>query len=100
MMFTGDRDQRVFLGADDADRPPDPTLPIRWHELDDHEYRTALTELDQWVDWLIHRYRRILERGHTESFGHMHEVDGRQDVVIHRVVPSADSVVSWSRETK
>ncbi len=41
---------------------------------------------------LIHRYRRILERGHTESFGHMHEVDGRQDVVIHRVVPSADSV--------
>lgn len=41
---------------------------------------------------LIHRYRRILEHGHTESFGHMHEVDGRQDVVIHRVVPVADGV--------
>jgi hypothetical protein len=42
---------------------------------------------------LIHRYRRILERGLTQSFGHMHQVDGRHDVVIHRVVLEGDGVV-------
>lgn len=57
MRFEGDNGRRAYLGTDDATRPPDPTLPIRWHELDDHEYDTALNELDQWVDWLIHRYR-------------------------------------------
>ena len=43
---------------------------------------------------LIHRYRRILERGRTESFGHMHQVGGRQDVVIHRVVIDGDGVAA------
>ena len=35
---------------------------------------------------LLDRYRRILDHGRTQSFDHVHGVDGRQDVVIHRVV--------------
>lgn len=41
---------------------------------------------------LIDRYRRILERGRTQSFDHVHAFDGRQDVVIHRVVPGGDGI--------
>lgn len=41
---------------------------------------------------LVDRYRRILGRGRTESFEHVHEVDGRQDVVFHRVVLDGDGV--------
>ncbi len=41
---------------------------------------------------LVDRYRRVLIRGRTESFEHVHEVDGRPDVVFHRVVPEGDGV--------
>lgn len=41
---------------------------------------------------LIDRYRRILDHGRSESFDHVHQVDGRQDVVIHRVVCEGDGV--------
>lgn len=41
---------------------------------------------------LIEHYRRILERGRTASFDHVHLVDGRMDTVIHRVRPDGDGV--------
>lgn len=41
---------------------------------------------------LIERYRRIFEHGRTQSFDHVHWVDGRHDVVIHRVVREADGL--------
>jgi hypothetical protein len=41
---------------------------------------------------LLDRYRRILDHGRTQSFDHVHAVDGRQDVVIHRVVCEGDGV--------
>ncbi len=41
---------------------------------------------------LVDRYRGIFEQGRTQSFDHTHWVDGRQDVVIHRVVREADGV--------
>ncbi len=41
---------------------------------------------------LLDRYRRILDEGRTQSFDHVHGVDGRQDVVIHRVVCDGDGV--------
>lgn len=36
---------------------------------------------------LIERYRRVLEQGHALSFEQVHVIAGRQEVVIHRVVP-------------
>jgi hypothetical protein len=41
---------------------------------------------------LLDRYRRILDQRRTQSFDHVHEVDRRQDVVIHRVVCEGDGV--------
>lgn len=41
---------------------------------------------------LIDRYRRVLEHGHAQSFDQVHVVDGRQEIVIHRVVPVGDAV--------
>ena len=41
---------------------------------------------------LIDRYRRVLEQGHALSFEQVHVVAGRQEVVIHRVVPERDGV--------
>lgn len=41
---------------------------------------------------LIERYRRVLEQGHALSFEQVHVVAGRQEVVIHRVVPERDGV--------
>jgi PAS fold len=35
---------------------------------------------------LIDCYRRIFEQARTQSFDHVHWVEGRQEVVIHRVV--------------
>ena len=42
---------------------------------------------------LIDRYRRVLEHGHAQSFEQVHVVEGRQDIVIHRVVPEGDGVL-------
>jgi hypothetical protein len=41
---------------------------------------------------LIDRYRRVLEHGNAQSFDQVHVVEGRQEVVIHRVVPDNDGV--------
>lgn len=41
---------------------------------------------------LIERYRRVMEQGHALSFEQVHMVAGRQEVVIHRVVPEHDGV--------
>ena len=41
---------------------------------------------------LSERYRRVLEQGHALSFEQVHVVAGRQEVVIHRVVPERDGV--------
>lgn len=41
---------------------------------------------------LIGRYRSVLEQGHALSFEQVHVVAGRQEVVIHRVVPERDGV--------
>ena len=41
---------------------------------------------------LLDRYRRILDQRRTQSFDHVHDVEGRQDVVIHRVVCEGDGV--------
>ena len=41
---------------------------------------------------LSERYRRVLEQGHALSFEQVHVVAGRQEVVIHRVVPEHDGV--------
>ncbi len=41
---------------------------------------------------LIERYRHVLEQGHALSFEQVHVVAGRQEVVIHRVVPERDGV--------
>ena len=42
---------------------------------------------------LIERYRRVLEHGNAQSFEQVHLVDGRQEIVIHRVVPEGDGVL-------
>ncbi|MES2958391.1 MAG: PAS domain-containing protein [Pseudomonadota bacterium] len=41
---------------------------------------------------LIDRYRRVLEYGNAQSFAQVHLIDGRQDVVVHRVVRHGDGV--------
>lgn len=41
---------------------------------------------------LIERYRRVIEDGGERSFAQVHVVKGRQDVVIHRVSCSGDTV--------
>jgi PAS fold len=41
---------------------------------------------------LIDCYRLIFEQARTRSFDHMHWVEGRQEVVIHRVVSEADGI--------
>jgi hypothetical protein len=41
---------------------------------------------------LIERYRRVLEHGNTQSFEQVHLVDGRQDIVVHRVRRVGDGV--------
>lgn len=41
---------------------------------------------------LIDRYRRVLEHGNTQSFEQVHLVDGRQDIVVHRVARVGDGV--------
>ena len=41
---------------------------------------------------LIDRYRRVLEHGNAQSFAQVHQIDGHQDVVLHRVVRMADGV--------
>lgn len=41
---------------------------------------------------LSERYRSVLEHGHALSFEQVHVVAGRQEVVIHRVVPERDGV--------
>lgn len=41
---------------------------------------------------LIERYRRVLEQGHAVSFEQVHVIAGRQEIVIHRVVPERDGV--------
>ena len=41
---------------------------------------------------LIDRYRRVLEHGNAQSFEQVHIVEGRQEIVIHRVVPVGDGV--------
>jgi hypothetical protein len=41
---------------------------------------------------LIDCYRRILEQARTQSFDHVHWVEGRREVVIHRVVCEADGI--------
>ena len=41
---------------------------------------------------LSERYRRVLEQGHALSFELVHVIAGRQEVVIHRVVPERDGV--------
>ena len=41
---------------------------------------------------LIDRYRRVLEHGNAQSFEQVHFVEGRQEIVIHRVVPVSDGV--------
>ena len=41
---------------------------------------------------LIDRYRRVLEHGNAQSFEQVHVVEGRQELVIHRVVPVNDGV--------
>ena len=41
---------------------------------------------------LIDRYRRVLEDGNAQSFEQVHRVEGRQEIVIHRVVPVSDGV--------
>jgi PAS fold len=42
---------------------------------------------------LIDRYRRVLEHGNARSFEQIHLVNGRQEIVIHRVVPEGDGVL-------
>lgn len=41
---------------------------------------------------LLERYRCVLEEGHAQSFEQVHVVAGRQEAVIHRVVPERDGV--------
>lgn len=41
---------------------------------------------------LSERYRQVLEQGHALSFEQVHVVAGRQEVVIHRVVPERDGI--------
>lgn len=41
---------------------------------------------------LIDRYRRVLEHGNPQSFEQLHLVDGRQDIVVHRVARLGDGV--------
>jgi hypothetical protein len=41
---------------------------------------------------LIERYRRVIEEDNERSFSQVHLVKGRQDVVIHRVSCSGDTV--------
>jgi hypothetical protein len=41
---------------------------------------------------LIDSYRRVIEHGNSQSFAQVHWVDGRQDIVIHRVVRTGDGV--------
>ena len=41
---------------------------------------------------LVEHYRRILESGRAQSFDHVHWVDGRQEMVIHRVICEGDSI--------
>lgn len=41
---------------------------------------------------LVDRYRRVLDEGLVESFEQVHLVDGRLDIVVHRVVPVGDGV--------
>ena len=41
---------------------------------------------------LVDRYRGVLEHGHARSFAQVHIVEGRPEVVIHRVVPEDDGV--------
>lgn len=41
---------------------------------------------------LVERYRRVLKSGHPMSFEQLHVVAGRQDLVVHRVVPERDGV--------
>lgn len=41
---------------------------------------------------LIDRYRRVLEHGNSQSFEQVHLVDGRQDIVVHRVARVGDGV--------
>jgi hypothetical protein len=42
---------------------------------------------------LIDRYRRVLEHGNSQCFEQVHFVRGRQEIVIHRVVPEGDGVL-------
>ena len=42
---------------------------------------------------LIERYRRVLEHGNSQSFEQVHLVDGRQEIVIHRVAREGDGVM-------
>jgi PAS domain-containing protein len=41
---------------------------------------------------LIERYRRVFELGGTQFFEQVHVVDGRQDIVIHRVQRVSEGV--------
>ncbi len=41
---------------------------------------------------LVGNYRRVVEHGNAQSFAQVHWIDGRQDIVIHRVVRMGDGV--------
>lgn len=41
---------------------------------------------------LIDRYRRVLESGDTQSFEQLHLVEGRHEVIVHRVARLGDGV--------
>jgi hypothetical protein len=41
---------------------------------------------------LIDSYRCVIEHGNAQSFAQVHWVNGRQDIVIHRVVRTGDGV--------
>jgi len=41
---------------------------------------------------LINRYRRVIDHGGAQAFAQVHLVDGRQDIVVHRVVRLGDGV--------
>jgi len=42
---------------------------------------------------LVERYRRVIEHGNAQSFVQVHLLDGRQDIVDHRVVRHGDGVL-------
>jgi tryptophan synthase beta subunit len=41
---------------------------------------------------LVDNYRHVVEHGSAQSFAQVHSIDGRQDIVIHRVVRMGDGV--------